>query len=118
MPKCKVWLQVVVAASGPPSPKRPASPASTWRSKTAVLEPELQIEKQTRAQNLQHGWQQQTLDKDRAMQQYEQAEKQWPYSPSRQGHMRVALSPPRHAASPSVAAWGIPASRPETARVA
>lgn len=89
-----------------------------WHSKTAALEPELQVEKQNRALNLQQGWQQQAQEKDRAMQQYEQAEKQWPYSPSRQGHMRVALSPPRHAASPSAPAWDIPVSRPGTARVA
>ena len=107
-----------VAALHPCSPRRPASPASRLHSKAAILEPELQVEKQTRVRNLQQGWQQQTQDKERAMQQYEQAEKQWPYSPSRQGHMRVALSPTRRAASPSAAAWDIPAMRPGTAGVA
>ena len=82
------------------------------------LDSELQVEKQTRAHNLQQGWQQQKQDKDAALLQYHQAEKQWPYSPPRQGHMRVALTPPKHAAASASATWNIPAARPGTARVA
>ena len=109
-------MQAVTAGSRAGSTRRSASPAAKWHCKAASLEPELQVEKQTRALNLQQGWQQQMQDKDRALQQYEQAEKSWPYSPTGQGHMRVALTPPRHAAGPS-AAWDIPAARPGFARV-
>ncbi len=101
--------QVLATASGVSSPRRPVSPASKWQCKSTSLEPELQIEKQTRVRDLQQGWQQQMRDKDQALQEYEQAEKQWPYSPLRQSHMRVALTPPKHAGRPSAAAWDISA---------
>lgn len=109
---------VMSAALGSSSSKRPASPASNWHSKTATWKPELQVEKQTRARNLQQGWEQQTLDKDTGMQQYKQAAKQCRTALPDRSTCGEALSPPRHAARPSVAAWGIPASRPGTARVA
>ena len=91
------------------SPRRPASPTSKWQSQSPGMEPELPLEKQMKALHVQEGWQQQRQDKEKVLQRYEQAEQQWPYSPTRQGHMRVPLSTPQHANRPSAAAWDIPA---------
>ena len=74
-------------------------------------QPEMQIAKQTKARELQDSWQQQIRDKAEHMKQYAQAENSWLYSPPKQSHARLALTPPKHAAHSSVAAWGIPAAR-------
>ena len=97
-----------VPLAGVASSGRQASPAN-WAG--MALQPEKHIAKQTRARNLQDDWQQQINDKAEQMKQYERAESCWPYSPPKQSHARVALTPPRHAAHSSVAAWGIPAAR-------
>ncbi|DBA96762.1 TPA: hypothetical protein ACH3X1_015600 [Trebouxia sp. C0004] len=105
----------VLTASWPNSPtRRPASPASIWQCNSARLEPELQIEKEARTHDLQQGWQQQMQEKDKILHDHEQAEKQWPHSPPRQSHMRVAITPPKHAGHASAAAWDIPAVHQRT----
>lgn len=93
--KCQMCFQVMSAALGSSSSKRPASPASNWHSKTATWKPELQVEKQTRARNLQQGWEQQTLDKDNGMQQYKQAAKQCRTALPDRSTCGEALSPPQ-----------------------
>ncbi|DBA93736.1 hypothetical protein WJX82_001647 [Trebouxia sp. C0006] len=109
----------VLTASRPDSPaRRPASPISTWQCNSARLEPELQIEKQARAHDLQQSWQQQIQEKDKILHDHEQAEKQWPHSPPRQSHMRVAIKPPKHAGHASAAAWDIPAVHQRTHSIA
>ena len=104
-----VLLQVLTTSQSVSPAKRPASPASKWQCDSSCLEPQLHIEKQTRAHDMQQGWQQQMQDRDRALDEYKQAEKRWPCSPPRQSHMRVALTPPKHAGHGAAAAWDIPA---------
>ncbi|DBA65927.1 hypothetical protein WJX79_009404 [Trebouxia sp. C0005] len=106
--------QVVTGLRPDSSTRRPSSPASIWQCNSARLEPELQIEKQARAHDLQQGWQQQMQEKDKILHDHEQAEKQWPHSPPRQSHMRVANTPPKHAGHASAAAWDIPAVHQRT----
>lgn len=74
-------------------------------------QPEVQMAKQAKAKELQHDWQQQIHDKAEHLRQFEHAEESWPYSPPKQAHARVALTPPKNAAQSTVAAWGVPAKR-------
>lgn len=94
---------------------RPVTTARTAmhpdRIGTACWQTELQTAKQATARELQDNWQQQVRDKAEQLKQYADAEEAWPYSPPKQAHARVALTPPKHAADATVPAWAGPPKR-------